>query len=56
VDKKDKKRLEVLRQKVEKTRKLIAAAQAQPDDPHELNALQQQMVELQKEIDELKSK
>jgi hypothetical protein len=56
VDKKDKKRLDILRQKVEKTQKLIAAAQAQPDDPHELGSLKQQLSELQKEIDEIKKK
>lgn len=56
MDKKDKKRLEVLRQKIDKTRKLIAAAQAQPDDPQELRSLQQQLVDLEKEIEQLKQK
>ena len=56
VDKKDKKRLEVLRQKVEKTVKLLADAQAQTDEPDEVSKLRQQLSEYQTEISQLKQK
>lgn len=56
MDKKEKKRLEVLRQKYEKTQKLITAAHAQLDDPNELLALKNQLAALKIEIDELKQK
>ena len=35
-DKKTKKRLEVLRQKIEKAQKLLAACKLQPDEPDEI--------------------
>ena len=47
MDKKTKKRLEVLRQKVEKTQKLLAAAKQQTDDPNEVSQLETQIVELE---------
>ncbi len=55
MEKKAKKRLEVLRQKSEKQQKLIAAAQAQQDEPGELEALKKQLVAIQAEIDKLKN-
>lgn len=56
MDKKDKKRLEILRQKADKTQQLIVAAKAQLDDPKELIELQQQLAAFQAEIAELKQK
>ncbi len=55
MDKKTKKRLEVLRQKVEKTQKLIAAAKQQTDDPDEVAQLEAQITELKAEIERLKN-
>ena len=55
MDKKTKKRLEVLRQKVEKTQKLIAAARQQTDDPDEVAQLENQITELKAEITRLKN-
>ena len=56
MDKKFKKRLEVLRQKVEKTQKLLAAALAQTDDPEEVKLLERQLAEYHAEIAEIKQK
>lgn len=55
MDKKAKKRLEVLRQKVEKTQKLLAAAKQQTDDPDEVSQLENQIAELKSEIERLKN-
>ena len=56
MDKKVKKRLEILRQRVEKTKKLLADAQAQTDEPDEVSKLQQQLAEYHAEISQLKQK
>jgi predicted nucleic acid-binding Zn-ribbon protein len=56
MDKKTKKRLEILRQKVEKNQKLLAAAKQQTDEPDEIQKIEQQIVDLKSEITELKSK
>lgn len=55
MDKKTKKRLEVLRQKVEKNQKLLAAAKQQTDDPDEVTQLETQIADLKSEINELKN-
>ena len=55
MDKKKKKRLEVLRQKVQKTQKLLTAAKQQTDDPNEVSQLENQIAELKSEIDQLKN-
>ena len=54
MDKKNKKRLEVLRQKIDKTQKLIVAAKAQPDEPGELRDLEQELSRYQAEVAEIK--
>jgi predicted nucleic acid-binding Zn-ribbon protein len=54
MDKKQKKRLEVVRQKIEKTQKLLSAAKAQTDDPQEVRDLEHQLSQLQAEQTELK--
>jgi len=56
MDKKTKKKIEVLRQKQEKTQKLLNDAKAQTDDPAEVETLQQQIAAIKAEIDTLKSK
>ncbi|MEM7784306.1 MAG: hypothetical protein AAF939_07130 [Planctomycetota bacterium] len=56
MDKKTKKRLEVLRQKLEKAQKLLAAAKQQADEPDEIQNAEQNIVELKEEIAKLKSK
>ena len=43
MDKKTKKKIEVLRQKQDKTQKLLNDAKAQTDDPAEVESLQQQI-------------
>ncbi len=54
MDKKTKKRLEVLRQKLEKNQKLLKAAQAQTDEPDEITNLQAEQEKIKAEIAELK--
>ncbi len=56
MDKKTKKRLEILRQKLEKTQKLLVAAKQQTDEPDEIRNIERQIEELKSEIDELKKK
>jgi len=55
MDKKSKKRLEVLRQKQEKFRKLLTAAKQQTDEPDEVSKIEEQLVQIQSEIDEIKN-
>jgi len=54
MDKKAKKRLQVLRQKLEKSEKLLAAAKAQPDEPGEAERIEQQIHDYKTEIEKLK--
>lgn len=56
MDKKTKKKIEVLRQKQDKTQKLLNDAKAQTDDPAEVESLQQQIAEIKSEIETLKAK
>ena len=56
MDKKTKKRLEILRQKVEKSQKLLAAAKQQTDEPDEIKNIESQIEELKAEINDLKKK
>jgi len=55
MDKKSKKRLEILRQKQEKARTLLAAAKQQTDEPDEVKQIEDQLAALQIEIDEIKN-
>lgn len=48
MDNRDKKRLEVIKQRLLKLRQLLIAAKQQPDDPNEI-------VTIQKEIDSLEA-
>lgn len=55
MDKKAKKRLEVIREKVTKLRQLLNAAKAQPDDPEEPARLQAEITALEKEAEQLRA-
>ena len=55
MDKKAKKRLQVLRQKLEKSEKLLAAARQQTDEPGEVEAIEQQILVYKAEIEKLKN-
>ena len=55
MNKKVKKQLEVLRQKQEKTQKLLSDAKAQTDDPGEVEELEKQIQQIKAKIDELKN-
>ena len=54
VDKKTKKRLEVLRGKLEKQQALLKAAKAQTDEPGEVEKIEAGMEAIKSEIAELK--
>ena len=54
MDKKTKKRLEVLRQKLEKYQKLLKDARAQTDDPDEVEKIQKEFEAIKAEIAELR--
>ena len=54
MDKKAKKRIEVLRKKITQLQQLIAAARQQPDDPDEPRRLQAELDKAQEELSKLK--
>lgn len=54
MDKKAKKRLEVLRQKQDKTQKLLKDAKAQTDEPGEVEKIEAELAAIKAEIAELK--
>ena len=54
VDKKSKKRLEVLRQKQEKQQVLLKAARAQTDEPGEVEKIESELEAINAEIAELR--
>jgi hypothetical protein len=54
VDKKDKKRLEVLQQKISKLQQLLAAAKKQPDDPADVPRLEKELAAAHAELTALK--
>ena len=54
MDKKAKKRIEVLRKRQEKCRQQLAGAKAQTDDPDEITKLENEISEIQAEIEKLK--
>jgi len=53
MDKKAKKRLEVLRQKLQKQEKLLAAAKQQTDEPDEVANIERQINEIKAEIEKI---
>ncbi len=54
MDKKTKKRLEVLRQKQEKQQVLLKAARAQTDEPGEVEKIESELESIKAEIAELR--
>lgn len=54
MDKKAKKRIEVLRKKIAQLQQLLAAAKQQPDDPDEPRRLQADLDKAQEELHKLK--
>jgi len=54
MDKKDKKRIEVLQQKIAKLQQLLAAAKKQPDDPAEAPRLEKDLAAAPAELAALK--
>ena len=54
MDKKDKKRLEVLQQKIAKLQQLLAGAKKQPDDPAEVPRLENELAAAHTELAALK--
>lgn len=55
MDKKAKKRLEVLRQKQQKQESLLAAAKQQTDEPDEIQNIEQQIADIKAEIEKIKN-
>ncbi len=56
MDKKDKKHLEVLRQRKEKVQLQLSGARKQADDPAEIRQLEQEMQSIQAEVEKIKAK
>lgn len=54
MDKKDKKRIEVLQQRIAKLQQLLAAAKKQPDDPAEAPRLERDLNSAHAELASLK--
>ena len=54
MDKRDKRRAEVLRQKIQKLQQLLTAAKQQPDDVDEIRDLEKQLAEAKDEFSKLK--
>jgi hypothetical protein len=55
VDKKAKKRLDVINKKLQVLRPRLAGSRAQADDPAELKQLEDEIAQLEREVTELKS-
>ena len=55
MDKKAKKRLEVLRKRQEKLRQQLAGAKSQMDDPSEVESLEQEIEKVKAEVEKLKN-
>jgi DNA repair exonuclease SbcCD ATPase subunit len=55
VDKKAKKRIEVLQPKLQKLRQQLAGAKQQPDEPGEVARLEKEIAAAEKELQQLKA-
>jgi hypothetical protein len=55
MDKRDKKRIDVLNQRLNKLRQQLAGARKQMDDPDEVRRLEQQVTDAESELQKLKS-
>ncbi len=56
MDKKDKKHLEVLRQRKEKVQLQLSGARKQADDPAEIKQLEHEIEAIQAEVEKIKTK
>lgn len=56
MDKKSKKRIEILRQKIEKSQILLSAAKQQTDEPDEIANIEKQIEAYKSEITDIKNK
>ncbi|MFM8578749.1 MAG: hypothetical protein ACKOCN_08115 [Planctomycetaceae bacterium] len=54
MDKKQKKRIDVLQQKIQKLQQLLAAAKRQPDDPADVPRLEKELAAAHEEMATLK--
>jgi hypothetical protein len=54
MDKRDKKRIDVLNQKLQKLRQQLSGARRQTDEPDEVVRLEKQVVEVEAELQKLK--
>jgi hypothetical protein len=54
MDKKAKKRVQVLRERLPKLEKMLAGARAQPDDPREIKDLEDEIAKIKQELATLK--
>ncbi|MCA9101077.1 MAG: hypothetical protein R3C10_12205 [Pirellulales bacterium] len=54
MDKKTKKKIDVLKQRLGKRRQLLAAARQQMDDPTEVKQLEDEITAIERELDELR--
>ncbi len=55
MDKKAKKRIDVLQQRLQKLRQQLAGAKSQPDDPQDAVNLEQEIKDVTTELEKLKS-
>jgi hypothetical protein len=55
MDKKNKKRIQTLNQRVQNLRQQLAGAKKQMDDPQEVKALEKQIADAEAELQKLKS-
>ncbi len=55
MDKKSKKRIEVLRQRLQKLQQQLSGAKQQPDEPGEAERLEKEIADIKAEVDKLKA-
>lgn len=55
LNKKQKKQIEALKNKIQKAQQLLSAAKDQPDDPNEVPRLESEIAGYQAEIEKIKS-
>lgn len=55
LNKKQKKQIEALKNKIQKTQQLLSAAKNQPDDPAEVPRLEKEISDMQAEIEKIKN-
>lgn len=55
LNKKQKKQIEALKNKLQKAQQLLSAARNQPDDPADVPRLEKEVADLQAEIDKIKN-